>query len=238
MNPVVIVKELEKIFLPNRTVALKKISFSIFKGDVVGLIGNNGAGKTTTINLILGLIDKTFGSIEIYLEKAKKTIWDSMSYLPENNIFPTHLTGFEYCYLMYGFRYNKPIKKKVLAEMLSEQALIKKELLANRISTYSKGNKRMLGIAEALLCVPAEFIVLDEPFEGLDPYNQELLERTIRMYNEKGVTFFISTHSIEKVKTMCNRVIFLKKGEIVLDSEIEKISKNVDELRKLYEEPL
>jgi len=239
MTTVIAVNDLEKVYATGQTevVALQKVSFCVCRGDIVGLIGNNGAGKTTTLHVLLNLIPESSGTCDVFLDRANKSMWDSVSFVPEDNIFPGHLSGVEYCKLMYMLRNNKSITNGEILNRLRAQGLVNEDTVLKRISTYSKGNKRMLGVAESLLYNP-ELVVLDEPFEGLDPHNQALLEGTIRRYSEENeVTFLVSTHSIDKVKSMCTRVVFLKRGKIVLDADVKELKDSPEKLRGLYENP-
>ena len=236
MKTVIQVSNLSKVYKASNTIALNGISFGIQQEEIVGLIGNNGAGKTTTFHTLLGLQPPSTGNIHFTFGDKEKSFWKEITYLPEDNIFPTYLTGLEYLILINEIRHNRRINKKNILEALNNQNILDIDLLNKKVADYSKGNKRMLGIADALLFSP-RIVFLDEPFEGLDPHNQSLIEKIILLYNKKRVTFIISTHSIEKIKNLCTQYIFLKRGKIVQQGPIAELDSQPERLLQLYEDP-
>jgi ABC-2 type transport system ATP-binding protein len=191
----------------------------IEKGESFGLVGNNGAGKTTLFRLILDLIRPETGFVqskEVDVSKSESWKYYTGSYL-DRNFLIDFLTPEEY------FEFNGRIRgmspedlKTFLASMedfFNEEVLGKKKFIRD----LSKGNQQKIGVAAALMAEP-EVIILDEPFNGLDPSSQiRLINMLNKLKNEKQTTFLISSHDLNHVTEVCNRIAILEKGIIVKD---------------------
>jgi len=203
--------------------AVNNISFTVGKGEIVGFLGPNGAGKSTTMKMITGYLQADEGSITVCDEKvsvnnllSKKKI----GYLPESNPLYYDMYVREYLYFIGNVHALSGLKLKV-EEMLATVGL---KLEANKkIGQLSKGYKQRVGLAAALIHNP-EVLILDEPTTGLDP-NQiiEIREVIKRLGKDKTVLF--SSHILQEVEAICNRVIIINKGNIVADDALENLQK-------------
>ncbi|MCD5416007.1 ABC transporter ATP-binding protein [Candidatus Bipolaricaulota bacterium] len=203
-------------FSYRKTEALKKISFTVDRGEVLGFLGPNGAGKSTTVKLLTGQIVPDKGSIRILdrpMPRERSRILNKIGLCFEApNIYPK-LTGFE----------NLAIFAKLHGQSTSHiPRLMSRFGLENkgnqRVASYSKGMKQRLVVARALVNRP-EILILDEPTQGLDPTNKEMLHELFHEQQEVGTTIFITTHDMLDVEAMCDRVIFLNEGSIMADDD-------------------
>jgi ABC-2 type transport system ATP-binding protein len=208
------VKNLSKFY--GEQAAVNDISFSIQKGEIVGFLGPNGAGKSTTMKILTGFIPATSGEVKICgmevdvdsLETRKK-----IGYLPENN--PLYLDMYVREYLEFvGKIYKVPNLKARIDEMIQQVGL---EVEQNKkIGMLSKGYRQRVGLAQAIIHDP-EVLILDEPTTGLDP-NQLVEIRELIKRIGKSKTVMLSTHIMQEVEAICDRVIIIKSGKIVANS--------------------
>lgn len=208
--------------------AVDHINFQAKKGQIIGLLGKNGAGKSTTMNMITGYIFPTEGSIEVegisLLDnpiKAKAQI----GYLPEKPCLYADLTVQEYMEFMYRIKKVKFPRKQHIDEICG---LVKLDGVKNRlIKNLSKGYGQRVGIAQALLGYPP-LIILDEPTVGLDP--QQIMEiRSLILRMGKDHLVILSSHILSEVQAVCDRVLILDAGKIILDEDMGKLK---DDKRK------
>ncbi len=213
------VKNLSKFY--GEQAAVNDISFSIKKGEIVGFLGPNGAGKSTTMKILTGFIPSTNGEVRICglevdvdaLETRKK-----IGYLPENN--PLYLDMYVREYLEFvGNIYKVPNLKQRVNEMIHQVGL---EVEQNKkIGMLSKGYRQRVGLAQAIIHDP-EVLILDEPTTGLDP-NQLVEIRELIKRIGKSKTVILSTHIMQEVSAICDRVIIIKQGKIVADDKAEDL---------------
>lgn len=217
--------------------ALDELSFFIKPGEIYGLIGPNGAGKTTTLRTICTLILPTSGSIRIFgLDAVSQAgeVRKIISYLPEEAGTYPNLSGFEYLEFMAKFNQKKD---RPLKEMINEAVEISGlgNRLKDRAKTYSKGMKRRLLVARALMTHP-KLAVLDEPASGLDVLHAYHVREIIKRYvKEYGLTVILSSHNMLEVEYLCNRVALVNKGKIVVEGEPKELkakygSENLEEV--------
>lgn len=199
--------------------ALKSISFSMKKGEIVGLLGPNGAGKSTLMKILTTYIAPTSGKALVNgydIDNETLKVRQSIGYLPEHN--PLYLDMYVREYLLYNASIYKVDKNKI--EGLIAQTGLSSH--ANKkIGELSKGYRQRVGLASALLHDP-EVLILDEPTTGLDP-NQLIEIRELIKEVGKEKTVLLSTHIMQEVEAMCDRVIILHKGTIVLDKKIDAL---------------
>jgi len=199
--------------------ALNNISFKIKKGEIVGFLGPNGAGKSTMMKILTTYIKSFEGnaSVNSYsVTKEKLSVQKSIGYLPEHN--PLYLDMYVREYLSFNAEIYKVEKSEV--EKIIELTGLTPE--ANKkIEALSKGYRQRVGLANALLHNP-DILILDEPTTGLDP-NQliEIRELIKKVAKEGGKTVLLSTHIMQEVEAICDRVIIINKGEIVHDKSIK-----------------
>ena len=190
--------------------ALRDVSLTIPRGEVLGLLGPNGAGKTTLIKLIAGIITPTRG--EIALANGRAT-WPSIGYKPERLVFPNHLAVSQYLEMVAGLsNVGRAQTDTVVLESLARVNLL---AAANKqIKTLSKGMRQRLGLAQALIGDP-DLLLPDEPSSGLDPEGQEEIQTYIEELRGAGKTILMSTHQLHEVTRVCTYLVILKDGEVL-----------------------
>ncbi|SFU51153.1 ABC-2 type transport system ATP-binding protein [Clostridium sp. DSM 8431] len=203
-------------------VAVKDVSFQIEKGDIFGFLGPNGAGKTTTIRMMLGLIKPTSGKIVINgknISRNKADVLRSIGALVEGPAFYNYLSAEENLkiFAAYSGVYDDN-KIKSIFKLVGLKGREK-----DLVSSYSLGMKQRLGIAQSLLNDP-EILILDEPTNGLDPEGiKEIRELIIRLSTERKITIMVASHILNEIQKMCNKVIILKRGEVVFQGEASEL---------------
>ncbi len=222
---VIVINQLQKLFRGKRGAkveALRGISLTVGQGEVFGFLGPNGAGKSTTIKCLMGLIAPSGGNGTIDGEPiGSKAARSKVGFLPENPAFYDFLTAQEYLDFVGKVC---GMSRQRLAER-SEQVLHKLELWEARkrpIRSFSKGMVQRVGIAQALLHEP-DIYIFDEPMSGLDPLGRALVKDIILELKEAGKTVFFSTHILDDVEKICDRVAIILKGEVQYLGEVEDI---------------
>lgn len=223
--PVVSMKGLKKAY--GNKLVLKGIDLDIFPGQIIGYIGPNGAGKSTTVKILLGMIDDYEGSISIFgtdLKQASYTYKKRIGYVPEVSDLYDVLSGEEY--LMFLARIYE-LSETVAHQRMYHMAEILeiKEALPSRISTYSKGMRQKLMIIAALLHDP-ELIFLDEPLSGLDANAALVIKELMHGLAQSGKTVFYSSHVMEVVEKISDRILILNDGLVVADGDFETLKQN------------
>lgn len=202
--------------------ALNEVSFEIKTGDIVGFLGPNGAGKSTMMKIITGALQQSAGKVSINEKDVTSeninTIKKSIGYLPEHN--PLYLDMYIKEYLSYVAGIYGVKNKKQRIEKIIELTGLKIEQ-HKKIGALSKGYRQRVGIAQALIHNP-DILILDEPTTGLDP-NQILEIRNLIKEVAKEKTILLSTHIMQEVEAICNKVIIIDKGNIVANNDIQKI---------------
>ncbi|WP_024770666.1 gliding motility-associated ABC transporter ATP-binding subunit GldA [Aquimarina macrocephali] len=218
------VSNISKLY--NDQKALNAISFAIKQGEIVGFLGPNGAGKSTMMKILTTYLDPSEGSavvnnFDIYSQAID--VQKSIGYLPEHN--PLYLEMYVREYLAFNARVYK-ISKSRIEEVIKLTGLTPE---ANKkISQLSKGYRQRVGLACALLHDP-QVLILDEPTTGLDP-NQLVEIRELIKTIGKEKTVFLSTHIMQEVEAMCDRVIIINKGEIVADKYLHEIADETEQI--------
>jgi ABC-2 type transport system ATP-binding protein len=201
--------------------ALDQVSFEIGTGELVGFLGPNGAGKSTMMKIITGYLASDGGSVVINgktVETKNVAIRSQIGYLPENNPLYTDLYVKEYLEMVAGF-YKLPNKKEQVLKMVELTGL--KAEQNKKIKALSKGYRQRVGLAQALIHDPS-VLVLDEPTTGLDPNQLEEIRQLIRTISTNK-TVMLSTHIMQEVEAICNRVIIVNKGKLVADGSISQL---------------
>jgi len=214
--------------------ALDDLSFHIKAGEIYGLIGPNGAGKTTTLRIVCTLILPTSGEVTVFgLDAVKQAgeVRKIISYLPEEAGAYPNLSGREY--LEFMAKFTQVDSKAAVAEAAELSGL--GERLKDKAKTYSKGMKRRLLVARALMGHP-KLAVLDEPASGLDVLHAYHVRQIIKRYvKERGITVLLSSHNMLEVEYLCNRVALVNKGQIAVEGEPQELkarfeSQNLEEV--------
>ncbi|SRX74661.1 gliding motility-associated ABC transporter ATP-binding subunit GldA [Aequorivita antarctica] len=206
--------------------ALNKVSFSIEKGEIVGFLGPNGAGKSTMMKILTTFIPASQGVAIVNgfeVNKDDIAVKKSVGYLPEHN--PLYLDMYVREYLLFNAGiYNIP--KSEVENVIEKTGLMPE---ANKkIGQLSKGYRQRVGLANALLHNP-EVLILDEPTTGLDP-NQLIEIRQLIKNVGKEKTVLLSTHIMQEVEAICDRVIIINKGEIVLDKKLSELKNSKQQI--------
>jgi len=201
--------------------AVDSVSLNIEKGDIYGLLGPNGAGKTTTIRMMMGIIEPDAGEIMCNGNLIRQDDRLNFGYLPEERGLYQKQKLKET--LQYFGRLRSLSEKGLNSEIDMWLERFNFSNSANRkIEELSKGNQQKVQFILALLHKP-EFIVLDEPFTGLDPLNQVLLKDIIQEKREEGVTFIFSTHQMEQVERLCTNICLINKGKVLIDGPLSDV---------------
>ena len=206
--------------------ALKDISVSLKKGEVVGLLGPNGAGKSSLMKILTGYYKEWEGQISfdtLDLKGDLQSIQKQVGYLPENNPLYNEMYVIEY--LKYAGGLHK-LKNPPFKEILEKTGLV--EHRSHKIQTLSKGYRQRVGLAAPLIHDP-QLLILDEPTTGLDPNQLVAIRKLIRELG-KEKTVLLSTHILQEVDALCDRVIIINKGEIVLDQALEAIRNKQEQI--------
>ena len=203
--------------------AVDDVSFTIHPGEIVGLLGHNGAGKTTIMKMMTGFLEPTSGSIsvgQLQMTRDRRAIQAGIGYLPENCPLYLDMTVVGYlAYLaaLHGVADNR--LGKLLCLALERTALVDKA--DEQIGTLSRGYRQRVGVAQALLHQPG-ILILDEPTNGLDPTQIQHMRSLLRELARES-TLIISTHILQEVEAVCDRVIILHQGRKVIDTRIDAL---------------
>jgi ABC-2 type transport system ATP-binding protein len=212
--------------------ALTDVSFSLKKGEVVGFLGPNGAGKSTLMKIITCYLQQDSGKVQVCAldtEKHDSKVKSKIGYLPEHNPLYTDMYIKEYLAFV-GEIYKVENLNNRIAKIIQQTGLTPEQ--SKKIGELSKGFKQRVGLAAALIHNP-EILILDEPTTGLDP-NQLVEIRNLIKEVGKDKTVLLSTHIMQEVDKMCNRVIIINKGKIVDDQLISNYQKNNIDLEEHF----
>lgn len=202
--------------------AVDHLNLEVRRGDVFGFLGPNGAGKSTTIRLLVGLVRPTAGRAELFghcVQQEKHLALRQVGAVVETPAFYEFLSARENLYL-FG-RLSGPILKPQVEAVLELVGL--KDRADEKVRTFSHGMKQRLGLAQALLPQPA-LILLDEPTTGLDPPGmKEMRDLLVSLARNQGVTVFLSSHLLNEVEQICNRVAIIHQGQMLIQGEIAEL---------------
>ncbi|MCJ7727755.1 MAG: ABC transporter ATP-binding protein [Actinobacteria bacterium] len=223
MNSAISIENVKKT-LGNREV-LKGISFSVGIGDIFGYLGPNGAGKTTTIRILLGLLQANSGKLDILgkdinLSETRRKI----GFILDSDGLYDNMTAEEnlvYYSKIYGLLKARERIDELLGMMdLGDRA-------KDRVSTYSRGMRQRLALARAMVHDP-EVLILDEPTAGVDPSGQiEMRQIMLNIAHKENKTIFLSSHNLDEVQRICNRIALIDRGEIKLYGELESLRRRM-----------
>ncbi len=220
----IVVQGVTKIYGDQK--ALDNVSFEVKTGEIVGFIGPNGAGKSTMMKIITGFIPATTGSVTV---NGHDTVTGSLAirqitgYLPENNPLYPEMYVREYLGFAASFYMPRSERKKAVSEIIAITGLAPEQ--DKKIGALSKGYRQRVGLAQALIHKPA-ILILDEATTGLDP-NQIVEIRNLIRETGRDKTVMLSTHIMQEVEAVCDRVIIIDKGHIVANEEKSRIAKTL-----------
>ena len=210
------------------TAVVKGISFSVARGEIFGLLGPNGAGKTTTILMLLGLSDISSGQARVLGHDPTREplqVKRHVGYLPDQVGFYDNLTAAEnlrYTARLMGF--DREEREQKIHASLGHVGLA--DVTDTRVATFSRGMRQRLGLAEILM-KDAQIAILDEPTSGLDPQATLELLNVIRDLKHRGVSVLLSSHLLERVQSVCDRVALFNQGNIALIGTVPELGREV-----------
>ena len=217
------INNLSKTYGNNNKKAVDNLSLEVKPGEIYGFIGHNGAGKTTTIKSIVGIIDFDGDIIIDGLSLKENPIEckKKIAYIPDSPDIYDALTGIQYLNFI-GDIFEIPLKERQKLINKYSEIFKLKDNLVDLISTYSHGMKQKLVIISALIHKP-KLLILDEPFVGLDPKAAFTLKSIMKDMCSEGTSVFFSSHVLEVVEKLCDRVGIIKEGKLVLEGKTSKI---------------
>lgn len=220
MKKILEIKKLTKYY--GKTLGVKDLSFDLYEGEVYGFIGPNGAGKSTTIRTIMNLINKTSGTILINNKELTKKDLELKSII---GYLPSELNLYDDMKVKDILDFHESFYKKDLKKRRKELVNILKLDENKKIEDLSLGNLKKVGIVLALMHNP-KILILDEPTSGLDPIMQNIFFEILLEEKKKGTTILYSTHILNEVSKVCDRVGLIKEGKIIKEDTIDNIINN------------
>ena len=202
-------------------IAVNDLSFSVSQGEIVGLIGPNGAGKSTTIKTVLDFIKPDSGGISVFGDSMNEADKNRLGYLPEERGLYQKKRAIDlitYLASLKGMKRSSAEKKA--NDLLNRTGML--ESKKKKIETMSKGMGQLIQVIITIIHDP-ELIILDEPFSGLDPVNRDLLKRILLDLREQNKAIILSTHQMNDVEELCDRVLMINKGRAVLYGDLKEI---------------
>ncbi len=229
------VENLYKKYSTKGNYAIEDICISGFGGEIIGILGHNGAGKSTTIKCMTGIHPYQQGVIEICGFDIQKKHIDAKSnfgYVTDEFTLFEKMTGFEYLnFLADVYKVDEKTRKERIENFQSVFAL--GDAIYQTISSYSHGMKQKISIMGALIHQPKVFI-LDEPMVGLDPYTSNQLKNFIKDYAEKGNLVLFSSHNLDVVNKLCNRVYIIDQGRILEELDMKAFNKTDKDFEQYF----
>ena len=211
--------------------AVDRVSFAAPKGRILGLLGPNGAGKTTTLRMILGITPADEGAVSVFGKSPGRAVQRRIGYLPEERGLYRRMSAFDtivYFAKLKGMRARKARVRA--AQLLDELGL--GDVKDRKVEALSKGMAQKVQLITAIAHEP-ELVILDEPFSGLDPINQNELENAIRRLAAAGTTVLFSTHTMSHAERLCDRFVILVKGRKAFDGDLAEARASVRRTVKL-----
>ncbi len=216
--------------------AVSDLNIEVYRGDVYGFLGPNGAGKSTTIRMFLTLINPTGGNISLFGKSVsghRKEVLKRIGGFVEKPDFYGHLSAYDnlnFIGALYG-----GVSRKRIEEVLDIVKL--RDRIKDKVKTYSHGMKQRLGIAQALLGNP-ELIILDEPTSGLDPQGMKEVRELIRsLSNEHNITIFLSSHLLNEIELVSNRMAIINKGKLVVQGNVQELLNSGEQYIQIIASP-
>jgi len=219
------VKHLHKSY--NGKPAVEDLTFSVNSGELLGLIGPNGAGKSTTIKILLDFMKPDSGEVRIYGESMNETLKNRIGYLPEERGLYKRLTAIDqilYFASLKGMDHSTAVKKA--DQLLRQTGML--ESKQKKIKDMSKGMGQIIQFIVTVIHDP-QLIILDEPFSGLDPVNTEMMKKFIAQLRDEGKSVILSTHQMNQVEELCDRVLMVNHGREVLYGDLLEVKDNFKE---------
>ena len=229
------IENLGKKYSAKAKFTIENINIVGNEGEIVGILGHNGAGKSTTIKCITGMHPYEAGSIEIAGFDMKTQTIDAkrnFGYVSDDHVLFDKMTGYEFINFMADiYKVSKEERKDRVAKFQEIFAL--GDSIYNPISSYSRGMKQKISMMGALIHNPSVF-VLDEPMSGLDPYTANQVKNYFRAHSASGKLVLFSSHNLEVVEKLCDRVYIIDQGRILEEIDIKEFKKTHDDLEEYF----
>ena len=229
------IENLGKKYSAKAKYTIENINIVGNEGEIVGILGHNGAGKSTTIKCITGMHPYEAGSIEIAGFDMKTQTIDAkrnFGYVSDDHVLFDKMTGYEFINFMADiYKVSKEERKERVAKFQEIFAL--GDSIYNPISSYSRGMKQKISMMGALIHNPSVF-VLDEPMSGLDPYTANQVKNYFRAHSASGKLVLFSSHNLEVVEKLCDRVYIIDQGRILEEIDIKEFKKTHDDLEEYF----
>jgi len=202
-------------------VVVDDLSFSVAQGEIFGLIGPNGAGKTTTIRMMMDVIKPDSGELTILGEKLSEATKNSLGYMPEERGLYKKLSVLESIVYLASLKgMDKHLAREKADEMLNHTGMLDSK--RKKIEELSKGMAQIIQLIVTIIHNP-QLVILDEPFSGLDPVNTELLKGMLADLRNQGKAVILSTHQMNQVEELCDRILMINNGQAVLYGDLSEI---------------
>lgn len=227
MEPIIEMKQVKKAF--GEKEVLTGVDFKVYPGEIIGYIGPNGAGKSTTVKIIMGLLSQDSGEIHIFgdlLQANQEDYKKRIGYVPENADLYETLTAAEYLIFM-GQLYGVDEKTVLHTAYQMMTALGIESSFHARLETFSKGMRQKVLIISSLLHDP-DVLFWDEPLNGLDANSVLVIKEILVRLKERGKTIFYSSHIMETVEKLSDRILILNNGQVVADGSFKEIAQEAD----------
>jgi ABC-2 type transport system ATP-binding protein len=217
--PAVSVHHLYKSY--DKKIAVKDLSFSVDPGEILGLIGPNGAGKSSTIKIILDFMKPDSGEVEIFGHQMNEASKDQIGYLPEEKGLYKKLNALDQIIYLASLKgMDKVTAEKKAIVLLQQTGMLESKKM--KIKNMSKGMAQIIQFIVTIIHDP-KLIILDEPFSGLDPVNTELMKKIIGSLRDEGKAIILSTHQMNQVEELCDRILMINHGSEVLYGDLKDI---------------
>ena len=231
--PAVSVVHLHKVY--GEKIAVDDLTFSVPQGCFFGFLGPNGAGKTTTIKMLMGLAAATSGTIELLglpMPEHALAIKKQIGLVPDDTLLFDHLTGLEFLEFV-GRMYSLPgeVARERARELMALFAMDNEQ--RTLIWQYSKGMRKRVAMAAALIHRPKVFL-MDEPFEGVDVVGARLMKDILQDLVKDGATIFLTSHVLEVVERLCDRVAIIHEGKMVIDDTLTNLRQGSETLEDIF----
>ena len=198
--------------------AVNDLSFTVDPGEILGLIGPNGAGKSTTIKIILDFMKPDSGIVKIFGQPINEALKDQIGYLPEERGLYKRLTAIELILYLASLKgMDKAMAEKKANVLLEQTGMLESKKKKNK--EMSKGMGQLIQFIVAVIHDP-ELIILDEPFAGLDPVRTQTVQNIVGKLRDEGKAIILSTHQMNKVEELCDRVLMIDKGHTILYGDL------------------
>ncbi|MGD1821078.1 MAG: ABC transporter ATP-binding protein [Pleomorphochaeta sp.] len=229
-------KNLSKKYQKDKPFAVENLNLEVKEGEIFGFLGPNGAGKSTTINMLMGVLTPSSGSIFIDNHDVQKESFltkQMIGFVPDEPLFYEKMTGMQHLSFICDI-FDVPKSERLDRANRLIKLFNLEKAIDDRISSYSHGMKQKLGIIAALIHEP-KLLVLDEPMVGLDPKASYILKDLMRRFCDKGGTVFFSTHVLEVAQNLCDSIGIINKGQLVLNSSLKEFNEKENaSLEKLF----